>query len=184
MSKLYVDELHPKTTGGTTSIIKPTSGSTIQTQYTQFIVPSSAIALSANTDTALSDLTVSITPTSTSSKILLQTHVFWEGHMYDHGFIWMFFRDSTVLKAPVGGSRRSGISIGTTNYYDNDVSSTPSTAVYQYFDAPATTSAITYKVGVNVLNAGNIFINRTFSANDGTDYERGISYISATEIAG
>ena len=73
--------------------------------------------------------------------------------------------------------------MGSTNYYDNDVSSTPSTAVYQYFDAPATTSAITYKVGVNVLNAGNIFINRTFSANDGTDYERGISYISATEIA-
>jgi len=160
------------------------AGSTIQTQYTQFIVPSSAIALSANTDTALSDLAVSITPTSTSSKILLQTHVFWEGHMYDHGFIWMFFRDSTVLKAAQAGSRRSGISVGTTNYYSSDVSSTPSTAVYQYFDAPLSTSAITYKVGVSSLNAGDLYINRSFSANDGTDYERGISYISATEIAG
>jgi hypothetical protein len=160
------------------------AGGVIQVQHTQFIGTSQAIALAANTDTALSDLTVSITPTATSSKILLQTHVFWEGHLYDHGFIWMFFRDSTVLKAPVGGTRRSGISIGSTAYYAADVSSTPSTAVYQYFDSPSSTSAITYKVGVSVLSAGDLYINRTYSPNDGTDYERGISYISATEIAG
>lgn len=156
----------------------------LQVKYTQFIGTSSQINLSSNTDTALSDLTVSITPTATSSIILLQTHVFFEGSIDDHNFVWMFYRDSTVLKAPVGGSRRSGISAGSTSVYIQDNSSTPSTAVYQYFDAPSSTSAITYKVGINSVTADSLYINRSYSATDSHNYERGISYISATEIAG
>ena len=169
---------------GTISNLRFPTGSIIQTQYTQFIVPSSAIALSANTDTALSDLAVSITPTATSSKILLQTHVFFEGGIDDHSFIWMFYRDSTVLKAAQAGTRRSGISAGSTSVYIQDNSSTPSTAVYQYFDAPSSTSAITYKVGINSVVTDSLYINRSYSDVDTTAYERGISYISATEIAG
>jgi len=161
-----------------------TAGATIQTQYTQFTGTAGPIAMSANTDTALSDLTVSITPSSTSSKILLQTHVFWESSIDDYFYLWMFYRDSTVLKAPVASTRRSGISAGSVAFYTIDVSSTASTAVYQYFDAPSSTSAITYKVGVNSQVASNLYINRTLNDSAAADYERGISYISATEIAG
>ena len=161
------------------------SGSVLQVQYTQFTGTASP-TITVNTDTALTDLTVSITPTSASSKILLQTHVFFEGNnSNDHDYVWMFFRDATVLKAPVAGSRRSSISAGTTIYYETNYNSTPSTAVYQYFDTPASTSALTYKVGVQ--NSGltsTLYINRSAFDTDAVNYERGISYISATEIAG
>ena len=68
--------------------------------------------------------------------------------------------------------------------YDDDNSSTPSTAVYQYFDTPSTTSAVTYKVGVISDGASTLYINRSAGDADTSGYERGISYISATEIAG
>ena len=159
------------------------SGSVLQVQYTQFTGTASP-AISSSTDTALTDLTVSITPTSTSSKILLQAHVMFEASVSDYKVNWMFFRDSTVLKAPVVGSRKSIISTTCAAFYDDDSSSTPSNAGYQYFDTPSTTSPITYKVGVITDGAATLYLNRTALDSDIIGYERGVSYISATEIAG
>lgn len=159
------------------------SGATIQTQYTQF-TGTSTTSLLAVTDTALSDLTVSITPTSATSKILIQAHVSYEGENLDYTKIWMFFRDSTALKAPAASARRCGISLGQTVYSDADSASTPSSTVYQYFDSPNTTSAITYKVGLNCGTAGLLYLNRSVDDTDNESFERGISYISVTEIAG
>jgi hypothetical protein len=51
-----------------------------------------------------------------------------------------------------------------------------------YFDTPNTTSAITYKLGVIMNAAQQVYINRTVTENDGANYENGVSWISATEI--
>ena len=161
------------------------TGGIIQIQHTQFTGTASPSITNA-TDTALTDLTVSITPTATSSKILLQAHVFFEGSTSDYNWSWMFFRDSTVLKAPTGGSgQTSVISSSCISFYADDNSSTPSTAVYQYFDTPSTTSSVTYKVGV-VTTGGNstLHINKSLTDSGSGGYARGISYISATAIAG
>ena len=66
----------------------------------------------------------------------------------------------------------------------NDATSTPEIATYSYFDAPNTTSQITYKVGVKNHYATNFSLNRTINDTDSTQHERGISFISATEIGG
>ena len=160
------------------------TGGIIQIQHTQFTGTASP-SITNTTDTALTDLTVSITPTATSSKILLQAHVFFEGSISDYQWSWMFFRDSTVLKAPAGSGQTSVISSSCISFYDDDNASTPSTAVYQYFDTPSTTSSVTYKVGV-VTTGGNatLHINKSSTDAGSSGYERGISYISATEIAG
>jgi len=160
------------------------TGGIIQIQHTQFTGTASP-SITNTTDTALTDLTVSITPTATSSKILLQAHVFFEGSTSDYQWSWMFFRDSTVLKAPAGSGQTSVISSSCISFYDDDNASTPSTAVYQYFDTPSTTSSVTYKVGV-VTTGGNatLHINKSSTDAGSSGYERGISYISATEIAG
>jgi len=151
-------------------------------QFTGFSEP----PLSANTDTALTDLTVNITPASASSVIHLQAHVFCEfadeNNTYEH--IFFFYRDTTKLGQPASASRRTGITMATRTYYGVDDNSTPEIARYDYFDTPATTSTITYKCGVSVLNADTIFINRTIADADNPSYERGISFISATEIGG
>ena len=56
-------------------------------------------------------------------------------------------------------------------------------ALLGYFDAPSSTSAIAYKLGINTHATNNVFINRTVTDTDSSGYERGVSWISATEIA-
>ena len=53
-----------------------------------------------------------------------------------------------------------------------------------YFDEPNTTSAITYKLGFIGNTGMAIYINRCVADNNAGNYERGTSFISATEIAG
>lgn len=162
------------------------SGGIIQVQRTQFTGTSTPSIL-AQTDTALTDLTVNITPASTASVIHLQAHIFLEfgtdgPNTYNHTFF--FYRDTTKLGHATTGSRNVGISSATRTYQLQDDNSTPEIARYDYFDTPETTSTITYKVGVQVSNADTIAINKTIGDNDSGAYERGISFISATEIAG
>ena len=183
MSKLLVNELAPKTAGN--KIIMP-QGGIIQVQYTQF-TGTNAVSIAANTGTALTDLTVNITPASTSSVIHLQAHIFCE-HGEDNSASWnhvfCFLRDSTKLAHPTSGSRTVGISMATRTYHEENDSSTPEIARYDYFDTPATTSQITYKCAIVSTNTETLFINRTADDSTTNGYERGISFISATEIAG
>lgn len=183
MSTLYVDNIAPKTAGN--KIIMP-QGGIIQVQYTQF-TGTSAVSLAANTSTALTDLTVNITPASASSVIHLQAHIFLEfgidsPNLYNHTFF--FYRDTTKLGHATTGNRNVGISAATRTYDAVDDNSTVEIARYDYFDTPATTSTITYKCGVQATNADTLAINRTIGDTDNVAYERGISFISATEIAG
>lgn len=161
------------------------SGGIIQVQRTQFTGTNSE-SLSVNTDTPLTDLTVSITPISTSSIIHLQAHIFCElgddGNSYEH--IFFFYRDTTKLGQSAANNRNVGISMATRTYDQANNNSTPLIARYDYFDTPSTTSAITYKCGVNTIAADTIFINQTVADTDNVSYERGISSIIATEIAG
>jgi len=137
-------------------------------------------ALSYNTK--INNVQASITPTNTSSKILIMCHVFWEGSLPDHNMGWFLYRDSTLLRAPTAGSRTPVISMAGTGYYDNDQASTPTTVAIHYFDTPSTTSAITYAPGV-YTTSGTIYINRTVIDADANGYERGISSITLMEIA-
>ena len=98
------------------------------------------------------------------------------GHTY-----FRLVRDSTVIgvadsagsRATVASSSQQQSNWGVTDH------------VTSCLDSPNTSSQITYKVGVN-QGAGasaNWYTNRSGSDTDTGDYERGISLISATEIA-
>ena len=168
-------------------VVQP-AGTILQIQYTQYDTIFSQ-SLTADTDTALNNLTVNITPSSTTSIILLQTHMFFEfgldNNIWDH--TWFFYRNSTKLASTAAspGARNIGISMATRTYSTNDDNSTPEIARYDYFDQPNTTDQITYKVGINVNISETIQINATVGdATNTFQYERGVSFISATEIAG
>ena len=80
-----------------------------------------------------------------------------------------------------------GVLMGTMISYDAaQGGSTPEMVYYSYFDAPSTTSQVTYKVGVYQGLGSNQtwYTNRTVLDTDGYQYERGTSFISVTEIAG
>ena len=76
--------------------IDPRSGSVIQVKYTQF-TGTNSIAVSG--DSVLTDLTVNITPTSTSSIIKIEAMVNGEWSEQDGATdsAWFFYRDSTKL---------------------------------------------------------------------------------------
>jgi hypothetical protein len=160
-------------------------GAVLQMPFTQY-TSTTSIAVAGGTNTSVDVLAVNITPTSTNSIIKLDTHIFHE-HSIAAGTtdtVWFFYRDTTKLAHAQAGSRQSGISMGTLSYYISNADSTPEIAKYSYFDAPNTTSQITYKVGILTYNTSTIYINRTVADADNAGAERGISYISATEIGG
>ena len=74
--------------------------------------------------------------------------------------------------------------MGETNFYDNNVISTPSVAWITYFDEPSSTSQITYKGAVVIESSGNFALNRTIQDTDAAGHERTVSSIVVTEIAG
>lgn len=173
------------TNGGVASSGLP-SGSIIQVQRTQLDTAATQV-LSANTDTVFTDLTVNITPTSTSSIIKLECHL--AGEFGDDDNTWehamFFFRDTTALKHSGSFTTAEvGISALTRTYHDNNNSTTAEVGYFTYFDSPNTTSQVTYKVGIHARNGGNFYINRTVSGSDAEGRERFVSNISATEIAG
>ncbi len=181
MSTIKVDAI-TDTSGNSIPYMK---GAVLQVQYLQIDTTVASISVSANTDTVVTQLTVNITPKSTSSIIRLDTHIFheWANASAPQESAWFFYRDTTKLAASAAGSRLSGISMSRLSFY-NDATSTPEIATYSYFDAPNTTSQITYKVGVKNHYGTNFSLNRTINDTDSTQHERGISFISATEIGG
>ena len=170
-----------KITGAAGSIVAP--GHVMQVQYLQY-TGTTSVSLS-NTSIAIDVLAVNITPTSTNSIIRLDTHIFHEQSIAAGAAdtVWFFYRDTTKLAIAEAGGRQCGISMATLSYYVSDAASTPDIANYSYFDAPNTTSQITYKVGVLTYNNTTIYINRSVTDTANNGYERGLSYISATEIA-
>lgn len=173
------------TNGGVASSGLP-SGSIIQVQRTQF-TGTNTVSFTANTDAALTDLTVNITPTSTSSIIKVEAFVQGEwGHLNaTTDSCWFFLRDSTKLGSATAGSRNVGIHMGTViTHYAADNTTTPEGVTYVYFDTPSTTSQITYKVACRVHYTDTWYLNRTVHDSDHQYVERGISNITVTEIAG
>jgi hypothetical protein len=102
----------------------------------------------------VSGLSVTITPTSATSKIMIVTSliIIGTGTTYQTGLVQLL-RGSTTISGgeSIGSYYPSGGGVNTANYSRYSV---------QYVDSPATTSATTYKVQIN-----NIFSANNFSAN-------------------
>lgn len=161
------------------------AGKILNVEYTQF-TGTNSFSSTAGVDTAVTDLTVNIAPVSTSSIIKIDAMVNgeWSNQAGATDGVWFFYRDTTKLSHSVASNRNVGIKMGSFisyNVQDND--STPEGAYYSYFDAPNSTSQITYKVGFNSSSGFTYYLNRTESDTDLINYERGISFISVTEIA-
>ena len=162
------------------------SGKILQVQYTQY-ASANTQPISADTDTAITNLSVNITPTATNSIIKLESFLFCEyGQVnWTANSTFFFLRDSTKLAADSAGSRRLGISFPSTGYHTSDAGTTPDSGATVYFDnTHNTTSQITYHLAISCYYANTLYVNRTVTDADNSLSERGVSFISATEIAG
>lgn len=138
----------------------------------------------ATTGTGFTDvtgLTVTITPSATSSQIFIICTIT-SGLNTAGGFTLL--RGSTVIGAGASAGNRRLVSTG---YNQNPSAANQGFGSHSItvLDSPATTSAITYKIQATGDQAGSIvFVNRGFTDTDNSTHMRGASTITALEIAG
>ena len=127
-------------------------------------------------------LSVTITPASTSSKILVMVQCSITGS--DAGLILQLVRGSTeIYKGNSEGSRRTGSMVGL--YSPTSPTQYGTGANHLHFlDSPSTTNATTYKVQGGVISGANAYIGRTNYNLDNNNASRTPSTITVMEIAG
>lgn len=139
---------------------------------------------SSTTTGAFTDITsfsVSITPTSSSSKILvlyvaeigLSTTV--------NTMLLRLMRDSTAINIGNTNGSRSQATTSQQTLYSN-TNNTSRTISGNFLDSPATTSSITYKIQFR-NSSGTFYLNRDGEYGDNTTNATGASTITVMEIA-
>jgi len=138
---------------------------------------------SYNTWVDVTGLSVSITPTSSSSKILVFAAINYSGTSLSTGLALRCVRNSTPIgSSDAAGNRTSAFggteevgSVGTYSQFG---------VPFINLDSPATTSSITYKIQLNLNdNYGAAVINRTGYDGDFIAVPRSSSTITVMEIA-
>jgi hypothetical protein len=171
MSTLYVDTINEKTSGNGVQI----PGHVVQ------VVQSVKTNQSSSTSSSWSDtgLSASITPTSSSNKILVLVDVMFSHQPGYAGSNLRLLRDATTIYYGTG----TGFA-GFAGAYDiqNGADYVSLRTPANYLDSPASTSSLTYKVQFQSLQSAYIGINRTQRVN-GTYDPAGASSITLMEIA-
>jgi hypothetical protein len=137
-------------------------------------------SMSSTTFADITGFSVSITPTSTSSKIYVSCTISC-GNDLDAAALFRLVRGATdIAIADTAGSR-----IRTTTVHYDGVESIMGTVAFTFLDSPSTTSATTYKVQMSTSNnTQSVHVNRTHSDSDAANIQRGVSTITLMEIAG
>ena len=135
------------------------------------------------TSTTFADVTgfsVAITPTATSSKILILCTMNWSGDNAAAAAYCKLLRGSTDIF--IGDAAGSRTRVSQAHIASNDdVSGTTS---LNFLDSPSSTSELTYKVQMAVSASGTGTFNRGRTDTDNSQNSRGASTITVMEIAG
>lgn len=155
-----------------------TSGSVIQVVSA---TKTDTQTFNTTTYTDITGLSVSITPTSTSSKVFIKVDVTAHAELsVTQGYLRLM-RDSTAIAiGDASGSRVQASACIT--FTDNGYHASSSS--FSYLDSPSTTLSTTYKVQTRDESARAVYINRSQNDNNGVAGGRFISTITAMEIAG
>jgi hypothetical protein len=184
---------------GTTTLTLPTTSGTVLTSASSLTasqLPAGSVLQVLNaykTDTqsfapsaTFSDivgLTLTITPTSSSSKFLIYFSVsIGGGADATHGYV-RINRNGTVIGQADTASNRTPASGTVVN---TSVAGQTIPTTIMYLDSPATASSITYKLTATANNAGaTIYLNRSSRDVDASGYDgRGTSSLVVMEVKG
>ena len=130
--------------------------------------------------TDVSGLSLSITPTNASSKILVISDISL-GHSINHYAYYRLLRDGSLIN---GGDASSGRPNITGMLYDNANEGMIGRQQSTYLDSPATASSITYKIQISGSGSVTTYVNRSRTDTAGTFYSpRTASSLILMEIA-
>jgi hypothetical protein len=125
--------------------------------------------------TQITGLSVSITPSSASSKIYVVATINGTNDVGVEGMFMQLQRDSTAIAVGTSGITNSSTAL----YEANSAAFIVANASITVLDSPATTSAITYAVYARNNGAGTFYINRTKASST----DRFASTITVMEIS-
>ena len=165
MSQLKVNSIIPA--GGLSG---GASGGILQVKQ-QAKTDITSVTSSGNNDYSdIPSFSLAITPSSSSSKILVMVALTVGGN--NGAFSLKLFRDSTEIGSPASGTRPAMIHrYTTTTYLDSNV--------INFLDSPGDTSSHTYKVQIST-HGNNMIINRWQGGDDFTT----ASYLTLLEVSG
>jgi len=130
-------------------------------------------------------LAATITPMSTSSKILVQVHVNFSGTLRYWGAILL--RGSTQIGGGTAEGNRPSVSVSSeANQDETNDEYIMRNSSFSFLDSPSTTSATTYKVQIGNTHETNstVFVNRSENDSNAAYGHRGSSTITLMEVAG
>ena len=176
MSQLKVNSIVPA--GGLQS---GANGGIIQVIQTK---KSSVFTWTGNGNQEITGMGVTITPSSSSNKILIQCEIGACG-MYNSGYplFFVLYKGSSSISGALGDELSNGQQSCTTyhkfeNYWEGGSTS------FAYLDSPATTSATTYKLyGQRHTDGGTGYFNTT-ARQINNRYAKSLSTITAFEVSG
>ena len=172
--------------GGVTKMTVNSSGVSGGGKILQVLqsVKTDTFSTTSQTLVDVSDLSVAITPSSTSSKILVHMDLMVAVSFHVAGL--QLVRDTTNIYQADSAGNRTKFTIAIGIKPSGDGYSQRSSAMF--LDSPSTTSATTYKIqAVNRVDSqgGTMYINRTEQDRNTVGYDpRGVSSITVMEIAG
>ena len=171
MSTLKVDQITPVgglgsgAVGGIIQVVSTTKTDTFS---------------SSSTDTDITGLSVTITPQSSSSKILIFMSITGTNQHTSQRFAFGLKRGSTQIAQGDAASNRARASAGGQDSGGGHCDS----MVVVHLDSPSTTSATVYQAISMAIDSGTNIVNRTNSDADASSYARFASFITAFEIGG
>ena len=132
-------------------------------------------------------MTLNITPSATTSKILVSFVLFsdFSGNASNH-----YLRikraisggSTSYITAADQGNRVGTLFIGSMGLSDSAGSTPTQITMSDYLDSPSTTSAVTYTIQHTSHGSDIFYLNRSADTNDQDSYEDGISWITLKEV--
>ena len=174
---------------GSANTITPTSavqpaGSILQVQHTAL---TTAYSQAASSGTYYDLLTQSITPASTSNKIIIHWSI---GQIYADGGAnqmgMILRRDTTNIAVGTSTSSRRAGTLDVTAFTDTmQHVQTASGQSGCWVDSPSSTSAITYRISLIDGDGGGTFlVNRSHDDTDDASHQRSVTQLILMEVAG
>ena len=147
-------------------------GQVLQTEVTE-----QSYSNSSTSPAEITNLNVAITPSATSSKVLVMGKIMFGSSSTARNFIQLRRGDTKIGNNASAGSRQEVIGVATSAAV-NDVM----TVNFHYIDSPSTTNATTYKVFGCREGSGTFRLNRSENDTDDATVSRGTSVITVMEV--
>ena len=191
----------PVTINGTSGVVTATTfsgssltgidtGKILQVKSVSDTVRESTGSFSCSQSYVNTVFAVTITPTSSSNKMLISAFFFGEGNFNEHEIQFQIERTisggaTTNIRGATAGNKGTCIAVPPQGYAGFDNSSTPFNMAFNgLLDTPGTTSAITYTLQCRAATGSRtVYYNRTINESDNASSERGLSWLTVMEVS-